>query len=233
MLPKFYRTFVFIAFSAIAAQGQNPPPRLTLQEAQALAVKSHPQIQAAQNELGFANQQIVINRAPYYPDVYGVVTGSQGNNLARIGAGDVSASRLFDRFGQNLMTFGIGHMEKRSAIFDEVMKLTGPIAQLQFQKMQRPAEFCFCPLGKSGIRSQRDIAGQNLFALFLESRPKVGGEVGMQPADERQIRPAAKESKVRGLHEIIQPARLHQVLNRHEIAEHPSQSQTGFQMLVG
>jgi outer membrane protein len=93
----------FIALSTIAANGQNPPPRLTLQEAQALAVKSHPQIQAAQNEVGFANQQIVINRAPYYPDVYGVVTGSQGNNLARIGAGDLSASRLFDRFGQGVV----------------------------------------------------------------------------------------------------------------------------------
>jgi outer membrane protein len=103
MLPKFYRTFVFIALSTIAADGQTPPPRLTLQEAQALAVKSHPQIQAAQNELGFANQQIVINRAPFYPDVYGVVTGSQGNNLARIGAGDLSASRLFDRFGQGVV----------------------------------------------------------------------------------------------------------------------------------
>jgi outer membrane protein len=103
MLPKYYRTFVFLALSTIAADGQNPPPRLTLQEAQALAVKSHPQIQAAQNELGFANQQIVINRAPYYPDVYGVVTGSQGNNLARIGAGDLSASRLFDRFGQGVV----------------------------------------------------------------------------------------------------------------------------------
>jgi outer membrane protein len=103
MLPKSHRTLFFIALSTIAANGQNPPPRLTLQEAQALAVKSHPQIQAAQNEVGFANQQIVINRAPYYPDVYGVVTGSQGNNLARIGAGDLSASRLFDRFGQGVV----------------------------------------------------------------------------------------------------------------------------------
>jgi hypothetical protein len=36
---------------------------------EALALKSHPQIQAEQNELGFANQQVVINRAPYYPAV--------------------------------------------------------------------------------------------------------------------------------------------------------------------
>jgi outer membrane protein len=79
------------------------PARLTLQDAQALAVKNHPQIQAAQNELGFANQQIVINRAPYYPAITGVATGSQGNDLSRIGAGDLSASRLFNRLGTGVV----------------------------------------------------------------------------------------------------------------------------------
>src|SRR5580700_5822416 len=83
---------------------QNPAPqnlpKLTLQEAEALAIQNHPQIQAAQHEVNYSNQQIVESRAAYYPDVAGDVTGSQGNSLARIGAGDLSASRLFDRFGQ-------------------------------------------------------------------------------------------------------------------------------------
>jgi outer membrane protein len=79
------------------------PPTLTLQQAEALAVKNHPQIQEAQNEVNFANQQIVINRAPYYPDISGDVTGTQGNNLARIGAGDLPASRLFDREAQGVV----------------------------------------------------------------------------------------------------------------------------------
>jgi outer membrane protein len=80
-----------------------PPPRLTLLEAEALALKNHPQVQAAQNEVNFANQQIVINRAPYYPTLRGEITGSQGNDLSRIGAGDLSASRLFDRLGQGVV----------------------------------------------------------------------------------------------------------------------------------
>ena len=84
------------------ASGQ-AQPRLTLQEAVALAVKNHPQIQAAQNEVAFANQQIVINRSPYYPVINGEITGSQGNDLARIGAGQLSASRLFDRVGQGVV----------------------------------------------------------------------------------------------------------------------------------
>jgi len=103
MLPKLYRASLFIAISTIGAEAQTPPPRLTLQEAQALAVKNHPQIQAAQYEVGFANQQILINRAPYYPALSGEVTGSQGNSLSRIGAGELSASRLFNRFGQGVV----------------------------------------------------------------------------------------------------------------------------------
>lgn len=76
---------------------------LTLQQAEELAIKNHPQIQAAQDEINFANQQVIINRAPYFPGVTGEVTASQGNDLSRIGAGDLSASRLFDREGQGVL----------------------------------------------------------------------------------------------------------------------------------
>ncbi len=78
------------------------PPMLTLQEAEAMAVRNHPQIQAAQNEVNFANQQIVINRAPYYPGITGEITGSQAEFRSRIGAGDLTDSRLFDREGQGV-----------------------------------------------------------------------------------------------------------------------------------
>jgi outer membrane protein len=82
--------------SMVVAQ---PPPKLTLQEAVAIAVKNHPQIQGAQNEANFAHQQIIVNRAAYYPTLNGDVTGSQANGQSRIGAGELTASRLFTRFG--------------------------------------------------------------------------------------------------------------------------------------
>jgi len=85
------------------AQTPQPLPTLTLQQAEALALKNHPQIQESLNEVNYANQQIVENRAARYPTVSGNATGSQGNNLSRIGAGDLSASRLFDREGQGLV----------------------------------------------------------------------------------------------------------------------------------
>ncbi|HLH40872.1 MAG TPA: TolC family protein [Bryobacteraceae bacterium] len=100
--PIPLRAFFLLAGAALLRVGApaQTPQRLTLQEADAIALKNHPQIQAAQNELNAAAEQIIINRAPYYPAFNGEITGSQGNNLSRLGAGDISASRLFDRFGQ-------------------------------------------------------------------------------------------------------------------------------------
>src|SRR5580704_13797684 len=92
---------VFIV-TAICTQSAMAQARLTLQEAEAIAIQNHPQIQAAQNEVNYSNQQIVENRSAYYPVVTGDLTASQGNNNSLIGAGDLSASRLFNRFGQGV-----------------------------------------------------------------------------------------------------------------------------------
>lgn len=91
---------VCIAFPLVSFA--QTPPVLTLQEAESMAIKNHPQIQAAQNEINFANQQVVINRAPYFPGITGEVTGSQAEFRSRIGAGDLTDSRLFDREGQGV-----------------------------------------------------------------------------------------------------------------------------------
>jgi outer membrane protein len=96
------RGFPLAVLGAAGLFAQGPTP-LTLQDAEALALKNHPQVQAAQNEVAFANQQIVISRAPYYPGVTGEITGSQANNEARLGASDLAASRLFTREGQGVV----------------------------------------------------------------------------------------------------------------------------------
>jgi|SRR5579872_3576320 len=102
MLLRTNRTLIALAISAtiggVSASAQ-ALPTLTLQQAEAMAIQNHPQIQAAQNEINYSNQQIIENRSAYYPTLTGDVTGSQGNNGSRIGAGDLSASRLFNRFG--------------------------------------------------------------------------------------------------------------------------------------
>jgi outer membrane protein len=104
MFPKVSRAALFLAVPLLMAApsfGQ-APPMLTLQEAEAMAIKNHPQIQAAQNEINYANQQIVIDRSSYYPTVTGDVTGSQSYAGSRIGAGNLQASRLFQREGQGI-----------------------------------------------------------------------------------------------------------------------------------
>ena len=97
-------TSLFLTISAVlCAPLAMAQPMLTLQQAEAQALQNHPQIQAAQKEINYANQLVVENRSSYYPTVAGEITGSQGNDLSRIGAGDLSASRLFDRFGQGVV----------------------------------------------------------------------------------------------------------------------------------
>lgn len=128
MCPRFVKAFLVFDFFCVmgmhSAVAQTPPassapvqtpvpatppstsaptgPMLTLQQAAAIALQNHPQVQAAQFEVNYSNQQIVENRAAYFPTVNGEITGSQGNDLSRIGAGDLSASRLFNRFGQGV-----------------------------------------------------------------------------------------------------------------------------------
>jgi outer membrane protein len=78
------------------------PVALNLRDAEAMALKNHPQVLAAQNAASAMNQKIDETRAAYYPTLEGDVTGSQANPRARIGAGFLTDPSLFDRFGQGI-----------------------------------------------------------------------------------------------------------------------------------
>jgi outer membrane protein len=79
------------------------PVQLRLSDATALALKNHPQVLAAQNETSAQNQRIVETRAAYYPTVDGEMTGSAANIGARLGAGFLNVSSLFDRVGDGVL----------------------------------------------------------------------------------------------------------------------------------
>lgn len=90
-------------FCGVLCKGQSAAPRkLSLREAEDLALASHPQVQAAQNEASAAGERVREVRSAYYPAVSADLTGSESNHDARIGAGTFAASRLFDRFGQGI-----------------------------------------------------------------------------------------------------------------------------------
>jgi outer membrane protein len=94
---------VLVIAGVLPAFGQaGAPIQLKLSDAEALALKNHPQVLAAQNETLAQNQRIVETRSAYYPSVNGEVTASAGNVGARIGAGALSDSRLFDRVGDGV-----------------------------------------------------------------------------------------------------------------------------------
>jgi outer membrane protein len=76
--------------------------KLNLRDAEALALKNHPQVLAAQHASSAMNQKIDQARAAYYPALEGDVTGSQANPRGRIGAGFLTDPSLFDRFGQGI-----------------------------------------------------------------------------------------------------------------------------------
>jgi len=104
MHPLSFQMPVVLLLTACFAAAQTPPvpPPLTLQDAEALAIKNHPQVQAAQLNYQASQQQVAEARAAYFPTIEGDVTGSQGNPQSRIGAGYLAASRLWDRFGQGI-----------------------------------------------------------------------------------------------------------------------------------
>jgi len=103
--PRVGLRYSFFAFALLCGQigfAQAPPQKLTLKDAEALALRNHPQVLAAENEVGYANQQIVEARSAYYPTVDADLTGSGANHQARIGAGYLTDSRLFDRYGNGI-----------------------------------------------------------------------------------------------------------------------------------
>jgi outer membrane protein len=76
------------------------PVKLTLHDAEELALKNHPQIQAAQHVVSAMNQRIDESRSAYYPSVSGDWTGSQANPRSRVGAGFLNDPSMFNRIGQ-------------------------------------------------------------------------------------------------------------------------------------
>jgi outer membrane protein len=81
---------------------QAAPVKLTLQDAEALALKNHPQVLAAQHVQSAMKQRIDETRSAYYPTLAGDVTGSQANPRSRLGAGYLNDPSLFDRIGQGV-----------------------------------------------------------------------------------------------------------------------------------
>lgn len=94
-------TMGVLAFGCVSAAAQTPPT-LTLQQAEAIALKHHPLIFAAQYNALASNQIVREARSAYFPTVYGSVTGVAADRGTRIGAGVLTDPRLFSHEGQGI-----------------------------------------------------------------------------------------------------------------------------------
>ncbi len=83
-------------------RGQTPAPELSLQQAQVLALKNHPQVLASEALYRRADQITREAKSAYYPALNGEVTGAQANLNSRLGAGVLNDPRLFNHFGSGL-----------------------------------------------------------------------------------------------------------------------------------
>jgi outer membrane protein len=102
--PTLKRTLV-VAMATLGISSllhSQTAPQLSLADAQALALKNHPQILASQAISLRANQITRATRSAYYPMVSGDVTGAQANLNSRLGAGVLNAPALFSHFGTGL-----------------------------------------------------------------------------------------------------------------------------------
>ena len=113
-----------LALFSCAAFAQVPsaaPQRLTLKQAETIAIANHPQIKAASLTAAAAEQVTTEVRSAYYPSVYGNLTGVQAETGTRLAAGALNNPLILDRFasglavGQLLTDFGRTHRLSQSA----------------------------------------------------------------------------------------------------------------------
>jgi len=135
LLFTFVSGFVFGA-SPCGAQTppQNPasapPPaqnpsgqKLTLQDAEKIAIQNHPQIQAATQLAVAAVAQVKEVQSAYYPQASGALTGAKAENNSRIAAGFLNSPSVFDKFAEGVSVtqlvtdFGRTHEFSKSSHF--------------------------------------------------------------------------------------------------------------------
>jgi outer membrane protein len=85
--------------TSMAAQG---PQKLSLKDAEQLAIQNHPQIQASMDVASAARAQVTEARSAYYPTVYGSLTAVDSESNSRITAGGLNNPIIYERYANGL-----------------------------------------------------------------------------------------------------------------------------------
>jgi outer membrane protein len=91
--------FALILCGPLAAQNVQ---KLSLQEAEKIAIQNHPHIQVAVNLASAAKAQVTEARAAYYPTANGSITAADAENNSRITAGFLNNPIIYDRYADGV-----------------------------------------------------------------------------------------------------------------------------------
>jgi len=93
---------LIVAGVCAGLHAQTPGPTLSLAQAEAMALKNHPQVLTARANYLQAGQVVIETRSAYFPAISGNVTAAQANLDSRLGAGVLNDPRLFNHFGSGI-----------------------------------------------------------------------------------------------------------------------------------
>lgn len=99
------RVLILALGVAQAAFAQTPPPPtqpLTLQNAEALALRNHPQLQAATFNAQAAEQVTRERKSVYFPSATGSLTGAGATSNSRIAAGALNNPLILNRYSNGI-----------------------------------------------------------------------------------------------------------------------------------
>jgi outer membrane protein len=117
-------TLTVLAMLLAGLASAQPPQKLTLDQAERLAIRNYPQIQAALSTAAAAKAQVTQRRSSYYPDAYGSVTAVDAENNSRIAAGALNNPIIYERYSNGFMVnqlvtdFGRTHNLVKSANYN-------------------------------------------------------------------------------------------------------------------
>ncbi len=116
MTGKGRLLFALALFAASgAAASAQTAQRLTLKEAEQIAIQNRPGIRAAQLEASAASEAVKEAQSAYFPLAFGSLSGAEAENNSRIAAGGLSNPIILDRYangitvGQLITDFGRTH----------------------------------------------------------------------------------------------------------------------------
>lgn len=98
------RLMVFAGFAALVcgSVAAQVVQKLSLKDAEQIAIQNHPLIQAAADVASAAKAQVTEARSSYYPTVYGSLTAVDSENNSRITAGGLNNPIIYERYANGL-----------------------------------------------------------------------------------------------------------------------------------